>query len=74
MNQSTGRFPELERLIQDAVDAGAELVVGGKAWKHPYVDEGMYFEGTVVANVSPSMEIAQQERASCFKLSDFFIR
>jgi acyl-CoA reductase-like NAD-dependent aldehyde dehydrogenase len=57
------RFTDLERIIEDAVSEGAELVVGGKAWKHPYVDEGMYFEGTVVANVSPGMEIAQQERA-----------
>jgi acyl-CoA reductase-like NAD-dependent aldehyde dehydrogenase len=56
-------FIDLERVIEDAVTEGAELVVGGKAWKHPYVEEGMYFEGTVVANVTPGMEIAQQERA-----------
>ncbi|KIM25862.1 hypothetical protein M408DRAFT_17106 [Serendipita vermifera MAFF 305830] len=58
---SRNRFTDLERVIQDAEDEGAQVVVGGKAWKHPYVDEGMYFEGTVVANVTPRMEIAQQE-------------
>lgn len=58
---SRNRFSELERIIHEAQEEGADLVVGGQAWRHPYVEEGMYFEGTVVANVDPAMEIAQQE-------------
>jgi len=54
-------FGELERIIQEAQEEGAEVVVGGQSWKHPYVEDGMYFEATVVANVAPGMEIAQQE-------------
>jgi acyl-CoA reductase-like NAD-dependent aldehyde dehydrogenase len=57
-------FGELERIIQEAQEEGAEVVVGGQSWRHPYVEDGMYFEATVVANVAPGMEIAQQERAS----------
>jgi acyl-CoA reductase-like NAD-dependent aldehyde dehydrogenase len=57
------RFSDLERIISDAQEEGADVVIGGQAWKHPYVEEGNYFEATVVGNVSPGMEIAQQERA-----------
>ncbi|KAG8798360.1 Meiotic Sister-Chromatid recombination aldehyde dehydrogenase [Serendipita sp. 398] len=58
---SRHRFGDLERVIQEAEEEGATVFLGGHPWKHPYVEEGMYFEGTVVANVSPSMEIAQHE-------------
>ena len=58
---SRDRFEELERLIQDAAQEGAEVVFGGQGWKHPYVEEGMYFSPTVVAGVAPTMELAQTE-------------
>lgn len=57
------RFGELERIVSEAQEEGADLIIGGQSWKHPYVEEGNYFEGTVIGNVSPGMEIAQQERA-----------
>jgi hypothetical protein len=62
------RFSELERIVLDAQEEGADLIIGGKSWKHPYVEEGIYFEGTVVCNVTPRMEIAQQERACAHSL------
>ena len=58
---SRDRFEELERLIQDAAQEGAEVVLGGQGWKHPYVEEGMFFAPTVVAGVAPTMELAQTE-------------
>jgi len=58
---SKDRFEELERLLYDAAQEGAEVVFGGHGWRHPYVEEGMYFAPTVVAGVAPTMELAQTE-------------
>lgn len=58
---SMDRFEELERLLHDAAQEGAEVVFGGHGWRHPYVEEGMYFAPTVVARVAPTMELAQAE-------------
>ena len=58
---SRDRFEELERLIHDAEQEGAGIVLGGQGWRHPYVEEGMYFAPTVVAGVAPTMELAQTE-------------
>lgn len=55
------RFPELEQIIRDAVDEGAEVMTGGKRWRHAYLEAGAYFGGTVIGGVQQSMEIAQQE-------------
>lgn len=57
------RFEQLEGIIHDAREEGAELSIGGHAWSHPYVENGSYFEATVIGNVLPGMELAQQERA-----------
>ena len=58
---SRDRFEELERLLHDATQEGAAVVFGGHGWRHPYVEEGMYFAPTVVASVTPTMELAQTE-------------
>jgi len=58
---SKDRFEELERLLYDAAQEGAEVVFGGHGWRHPYVEEGMYFAPTVVAGVASTMELAQTE-------------
>ncbi|KIJ53786.1 hypothetical protein M422DRAFT_154788 [Sphaerobolus stellatus SS14] len=58
---STDRFDELERIIRDAEAQGAEVCCGGTRWRHPYLEDGCYFRGTVVAGVEPEMEIAQRE-------------
>ena len=58
---STDRFEEIERLLHDAAQEGAEVVLGGHGWRHPYVEQGMYFAPTVVAGVAPTMELAQTE-------------
>lgn len=55
------RFETLERLIRDAEDQGAELICGGARWRHPYVENGSYFQPTLLGNVQHTMEIAQQE-------------
>lgn len=58
---SRERFPGLERIIQDAEEAGAN-VIGGTAYSHVYLEQGAYFTPTLVGPVYPSMEIAQSER------------
>jgi len=58
---SSSRFDELERIIHDAETQGAEVCCGGTRWKHPYLEDGCYFKGTVIGGVEPEMEIAQRE-------------
>lgn len=56
-------FPALEAMIQEAVTEGAQLLAGGSALAHPDHPKGHYFAPTLLANVSPTMRIAQTE---CF--------
>jgi acyl-CoA reductase-like NAD-dependent aldehyde dehydrogenase len=65
------RFAELERLIDAAVEEGATLEVGGRRWRHAYLEDGSYFGPTILANVDSRMEIAQTEGKirMCFNLS-----
>lgn len=59
---SNQRFRNLERIIMDAEQSGANVEVGGRQWRHAYLDRGSYFDGTVVGDATPEMEIAQTER------------
>ncbi|KAF2083649.1 aldehyde dehydrogenase-like protein [Saccharata proteae CBS 121410] len=60
---SDASFTRLESLIADAVSAGATLLAGGQRHHHPSHPSGHYFAPTLLANVTPSMRIAQEE---CF--------
>jgi acyl-CoA reductase-like NAD-dependent aldehyde dehydrogenase len=48
----------VERLVKRAVEQGARVVAGGERVK---VDDGDYFAPTVLADVTPDMDIMQQE-------------
>ncbi|KAJ9192721.1 hypothetical protein DTO021D3_9066 [Paecilomyces variotii] len=54
-------FDRLESLIEDAVKNGARLICGGKRYNHPRHPHGHYFTPTLLADVTPSMRIAQTE-------------
>lgn len=56
------RFPGLQHAIQEAVDQGATLTVGGEPWVHPYLEKGSYFKPTLLGDVNPDSSIAQMER------------
>ncbi|MGI4797628.1 MAG: aldehyde dehydrogenase family protein [Janthinobacterium lividum] len=58
---SPANFDNLERLIQDAVSRGAQLLCGGSRYEHPKYSKGHYFAPTLLAGVTPDMPIAQQE-------------
>ncbi|KAF3052190.1 Meiotic Sister-Chromatid recombination aldehyde dehydrogenase [Didymella keratinophila] len=58
---SSASFDNLESLIADAVKSGARLLAGGKRYAHPDYPHGHYFTPTFLADVTPSMAIAQQE-------------
>ncbi|KAI9375832.1 Aldehyde/histidinol dehydrogenase [Aspergillus egyptiacus] len=58
---SPASFDRLESLIEDAVKQGARLICGGKRFNHPHHTLGHYFTPTLLADVIPSMQIAQTE-------------
>lgn len=60
------RFTDLERVLESAENHGATIDVGGRRWKHPYLENGAYFSPTVVGNVDPDSELAQRESESDF--------
>ncbi|PWY80909.1 aldehyde dehydrogenase-like protein C21C3 [Aspergillus sclerotioniger CBS 115572] len=58
---SPASFDRLESLIEDAVKQGARLICGGKRFDHPDHPLGHYFIPTLLADVTPTMRIAQNE-------------
>lgn len=58
---SDAGFDKLETLIADAVKQGAKLLAGGKRFTHSDHPRGHYFTPTLLADVTPSMAIAQTE-------------
>lgn len=58
---SDRRFGTLEKLIADAEEDGANVEVGGRQWHNAYLPGGSYFDGTVVGDATPKMEISQTE-------------
>ncbi|KAI9844801.1 MAG: Meiotic Sister-Chromatid recombination aldehyde dehydrogenase [Thelocarpon superellum] len=54
-------FTRLEKLITSAINKGANLLVGGRAYTHPHHPNGHYFRPTLLVDVTPDMAIAQEE-------------
>lgn len=54
------QFDKIQRLIQQGIDAGADLVVGGTG-RPEGLDTGYYVRPTVFANVTNDMVIAREE-------------
>ncbi|MFW2387967.1 MAG: aldehyde dehydrogenase family protein [Polyangiales bacterium] len=48
----------IEKAVDRAIEQGARLVTGGK---RALADKGDYFEPTILADVTPDMDIAQEE-------------
>jgi acyl-CoA reductase-like NAD-dependent aldehyde dehydrogenase len=47
--------------VDDAVQKGAKLLVGGSSVKIPGYEKGHYFQPTLLIDVTPDMKIAQEE-------------
>ncbi|KAF6807820.1 aldehyde dehydrogenase [Colletotrichum sojae] len=60
---SDASFARLESLVEKAVKQGARLLAGGKRYVHPEHPQGHYFTPTLLVDVTPDMEIANEE---CF--------
>ncbi|CCK68915.1 meiotic recombination directing protein KNAG_0B04810 [Huiozyma naganishii CBS 8797] len=58
---SNNRFPQLESLVKDAVSKGARLLTGGSPYTHPKYPQGNYFQPTMLVDVTPDMDVAQNE-------------
>ncbi|PVV00248.1 hypothetical protein BB560_005377 [Smittium megazygosporum] len=54
-------FKFIQSLIKDAVDKGARLLAGGKPYNNPKYPKGHYFMPTLLADVTPDMEITRNE-------------
>lgn len=52
------QLEKLEEQVADAIEKGAEVVVGGK---QPQGLEGAYYEATVLTNISPNMRVWKEE-------------
>lgn len=55
------QLAKIESCVAEAVAQGAEVVAGGRAPDDPSLGDGLYYEPTVLAGVSPEMKIAQEE-------------
>ncbi|KAK2014139.1 aldehyde dehydrogenase [Colletotrichum eremochloae] len=60
---SDATFDRLEALIEKAIKQGARLLAGGKRHIHPEHPKGHYFAPTLLVDVTPDMDIANEE---CF--------
>ena len=49
----------IQELVDDAVKQGARLLTGGKV--NPNLPNGLFYEPTILADVTPKMRIAQEE-------------
>lgn len=58
---NVAHLDRLESLVEDAVKTGATLLCGGKRYTHPKYPLGIYFEPTMLINVTPAMRVAQEE-------------
>jgi aldehyde dehydrogenase (NAD+) len=57
---SQAQFEKIQKLLQTAIDEGAEVVIGGPGRPEGF-DEGYYVRPTVFAGVTNDMTIARQE-------------
>ncbi|KAI0931527.1 hypothetical protein AcV5_005005 [Taiwanofungus camphoratus] len=55
---SLDKITDLTRII---ADSGIEPDIGGERYPHPYLENGTYFQPTVIGEVDPMSELAQQE-------------
>ncbi|KAK1596833.1 aldehyde dehydrogenase [Colletotrichum navitas] len=60
---SDANFDRLEALIEKALKQGARLLAGGRRHIHPEYPKGHYFTPTLLVDVTPDMDIANEE---CF--------
>lgn len=58
---SKRQFDRILAMVERAKEEGARVIIGGKQAKVEGLEVGYYFEPTIIENVSPASEIAQEE-------------
>ncbi|KAI0308256.1 Aldedh-domain-containing protein [Multifurca ochricompacta] len=58
---SRDRFQTLQDRVEAAEARGARVELGGRPHSHPYLNNGAFFEPTVIGEVRQDMDIAQHE-------------
>ena len=66
---SRERFQALQDRIGAATAQGAQVELGGRPATHVYLNNGAFFEPTVIGEVTRDMDIAQNEREFCLRTS-----
>jgi acyl-CoA reductase-like NAD-dependent aldehyde dehydrogenase len=64
---SRDRLQLLQDRIAAAAAQGATVYLGGGPEAHPYLNNGAFFQPTVIGEVTRAMDIAQEERKFCFR-------
>jgi acyl-CoA reductase-like NAD-dependent aldehyde dehydrogenase len=67
---SRARIQSLQDRIAAAAAQGATVDLGGGPATHPYLNNGAFFQPTVIGEVTRAMDIAQQERKFYFRTRD----
>jgi acyl-CoA reductase-like NAD-dependent aldehyde dehydrogenase len=58
---SRERFQNLQDIVEEAGRQGAHIELGGRPRAHPYLQNGAFFEPTVIGEVQRGMDIVQKE-------------
>ena len=58
---NTDQFQQVHRYVEQAVDDGANVLVGGQPLDDPQLGEGTYYPATVITDVAPGSAMAVEE-------------
>ncbi|PRZ11758.1 aldehyde dehydrogenase family protein [Nesterenkonia sandarakina] len=58
---NTDQFTQVQRYVEQAIDDGAKVLLGGQPLKDPELGEGNYYPATVVTDVEPGSPLATEE-------------
>lgn len=56
-----GAIRKVDEQVQDALSKGAVLLTGGKKAQQPALQDGFFYEPTVIGNVTDTMKITEEE-------------
>ncbi len=58
---SEAQFRKVSAMVEAGVAEGARVLAGGKAAKLPGLEDGYFYEATILGDVTPGMSVAREE-------------